>query len=69
MKSNIGNTERIIRGLAGAGLLAFGIVGGLEAMMSYIAMGVGVVLLFTAFTGFCPPYAIFGINTCSSKPE
>ncbi len=69
MKSNVGNTERIIRGVAGAGLLAFGLVGGLEAMMGYIAMGVGVVLLFTAVTGFCPPYALFGINTCSSKSE
>ncbi len=69
MKTNVGNIERIIRGLAGAGLLAFGIVGGLEAMMGYIAMGAGAVLLFTAVTGFCPPYAIFGINTCSSKSE
>ena len=69
MKANVGGVERIIRGLAGAGLLIFGLVGGLEAMMGYIAMGVGVVLLFTAISGFCPPYAIFGINTCGTKKE
>jgi len=67
MKANVGNVERIIRGVAGAGLLIFGLVGGLEATMGYVAMGVGVVLLFTAVSGFCPPYAIFGINTCGTK--
>ena len=28
---------------------------------------IGLVPLLTAVVGWCPPYAIFGINTCKSS--
>lgn len=69
MKTNIGGVERVIRLVAGAALVAFGVMGGLATPWNYVAMGVGAVLIGTAALGWCPPYALLGINTCSSKAE
>lgn len=63
MTCNIGKIERIIRGLVGAAALTWGVMNG-----NIIADVVGGVLLFTALVGWCPPYALFGINTgCKTK--
>jgi hypothetical protein len=62
MTSNVGGADRIIRILAGLvliGLAATGTVGWWGWL--------GVVLLATGAIGWCPPYAIFGFNTCSTK--
>jgi hypothetical protein len=65
MKCNIGKIERIIRFLIGLGALVWGVMNG-----NVIADVVGVVLLFTAVIGWCPPYALLGINTgCKTKDE
>lgn len=64
MKLNIGGTERIIRILAGLvliGLAATGTVGWWGWL--------GIVPLATGAIGWCPPYAMFGINTCSMKTK
>jgi membrane protein implicated in regulation of membrane protease activity len=56
--------ERIIRIVAGLvllGLAATGTVGWWGWL--------GVVPLATGALGWCPPYAIFGINTCSMKKQ
>jgi len=60
MKKNMGKTDRILR-----------------MILSIIIAGVGYyykswwgllafVPLLTAFTGFCPLYRLFGINTCAT---
>jgi hypothetical protein len=62
MTSNVGGADRIIRILAGLvliGLAATGTVGWWGWL--------GVILLATGAIGWCPPYAIFGFNTCSTK--
>lgn len=62
MTNNIGKIERIIRGAAGIAVITWGIV-------EHNWFGaVGIVLLGTAAVGWCPPYALFGINT-SCKVE
>jgi len=64
MNKNIGNAERAIRAILGLALIAYAIWGtGAYTMYAWI----GVVPLVTAAIGWCPPYAIFGINTCSAK--
>ena len=62
MTCNIGKIERIIRGVAGVAVIAWGV-------MDQNWLGaVGLVLLGTAAIGWCPPYALFGINTgCKTK--
>lgn len=67
MKANVGNMDRIIRGVAGIALLAFGFLGEQSPLISYICMGVGAVFTLTAAFKFCPLYPILGICTCKAK--
>lgn len=63
MKLNVGGIDRGIRVAAGLVLVA------LAATQTVGWWGwLGVILLATGAIGWCPPYAIFGINTCSTKP-
>lgn len=62
MKLNVGGMDRGVRiavGLALIGLAATGVVGWWGWL--------GIVPLATGAIGWCPPYAILGINTCSIK--
>lgn len=62
MTTNVGGIDRIVRivlGLVLIGLTLTGTVG----MWGWL----GVVPLATGAIGWCPPYAIFGFNTCSMK--
>lgn len=67
MKANVGGIDRILRLVAGIGLVVFGIVGGLASPWNYVAMGAGAVFALTALIRFCPLYPILGISTCSNK--
>jgi hypothetical protein len=62
MKSNVGGIDRILRiviGLVLIGLTVTGTIG--------VWGWLGVVPLATGAIGWCPPYAIFGWNTCTTK--
>ena len=59
MKRNIGNTERIIRIIAGLVILSLVFVGPATPWA-----WLGLVPLLTGLLGWCPPYALLGINTC-----
>jgi len=62
MKKNIGNTERIIRIIAGLAILSLAFIGP-QSAWAYL----GIVPLATGVMGWCPPYAIFGFSTaCKS---
>jgi len=62
MEQNVGNTDRIIRAVAGAILVILALAAFVGAL-KYIALLVGVVLLATAATSRCPAYSIFGLRT------
>ena len=65
MTCNIGKIDRIIRIVVGVALLVWGVMNG-----NIIADVVGGALLFTAIIGWCPPYALLGINTgCKTKND
>lgn len=61
MVCNIGSTERVLRVLIGLGLISLVFVGP-QTPWGWL----GLVLLATAALGWCPPYALLGINTCGS---
>ncbi len=64
MTRNIGNTDRTLRIVVGLALIAWAVLG----MGEYHQWGwIGIVPLLTALVGWCPPYALLGINTCSTK--
>jgi hypothetical protein len=62
MKLNVGGIDRVLRILAGLvliGLAATGTVGWWGWL--------GVVPLATGLIGWCPPYVMLGLSTCSMK--
>jgi fatty acid desaturase len=62
MKANEGTIDRAVRVIAGLALI------GLAATGTVGVWGwIGVVPLLTGAVGFCPAYAIFGMNTCAMK--
>jgi hypothetical protein len=61
MKANMGGIDRIVRGVAGIGLIAWALAGG------PVWAWIGVVPLATAAIGWCPAYVPFGISTCGKK--
>lgn len=62
MKKNVGGIDKTIRIIAGIGLISLVFVGP-QTVWGWI----GVVPLATALLGWCPPYALLGINTCGTK--
>jgi hypothetical protein len=61
MKANVGGIDRAVRILAGLGILSLVFV--LESSARYWGL-VGLLPLATGVFGFCPAYALFGLNTC-----
>ena len=58
MKQNIGKTDRIIRVLIGLIVIAVG------AYFKSWWGAIGLLPIFTAASGWCGLYALFGISTC-----
>lgn len=67
MQKNVGSIDRAIRALVGIALLAVYFLGALQGTLGIVALVVGIVMLGTAAMGWCPPYALLGINTCGVK--
>jgi len=61
MKKNVGVTERMIRIIAGVGILSLAFLGPASPWAF-----LGVIPLLTGIFGFCPPYALLGISTCKN---
>ncbi len=69
MNKNVGSIDRAIRGLVGVVGIAVYALGLASGVIGVIALVVGVVMLGTAAIGWCPPYTLLGINTCSVKTD
>ena len=73
MESNEGPIDRIVRSVVGAALLAivaFSLEGPIALVEGAIALAVGIagaVTLLTGAIGWCPAYALLGINTCAPR--
>ncbi len=66
LPKNEGGLDRIVRFVAGVGLLGFTFFGSALAPSSVpgiIAIIVGAVLAITSIVGFCPAYALLGLKT------
>lgn len=62
MKVNEGAIDRVLRVLIGAGVLSLAFVGP-QTPWAYL----GLIPLITGLVGFCPLYAVLGLNTCPAK--
>jgi len=65
MKMNVGIVDRIIRTLAGIGLIAAWALSWVSGTLAIVLGVVGIVLIATAGLKFCPLYRIFGARTCA----
>jgi len=67
MSRNVGGIERTVRILIGLAFLAiafFHVITGALAIVVYV---VAAIALITGLFGYCPAWAVFGINTCRTK--
>ena len=62
MAANVGGIDKIVRIVAGAGLIG-ATVAGMLPVWGYI----GIVLLATGLMGWCLVYMLFGMNICGTK--
>ena len=62
MKNNVGGIDKMLRTVAGLGLIAWAAVGDGPAWA-----WIGVMPLATGLLGTCPAYPLLGFNTCPLK--
>lgn len=66
MKANVGGLDKILRIVAGLGVLSLVLI--LEGPARWWGL-VGLVPLLTGFIGWCPAYTLIGVNTCPAKQQ
>ena len=64
MTKNVGTADRTIRIVAGVVLIALAATGTVGPWG-----WIGILPLATGLIGWCPPYSMFGINTCSVRAK
>lgn len=69
MKSNVGNTDKIIRIAAAIIFAVLYFTGMATGTFGTVLLVLGGILLATSAISFCPIYAIVGLNTCQVKTE
>ena len=69
MKTNVGNTDRLIRIVIAAILAGLYLAEVVSGTLATIFLIVAIVLLVTSLFRFCGAYKLFGVNTCKNKPD
>jgi fatty acid desaturase len=67
MKKNMGNADRTIRILAAIVFAVLYFTGTITGTWGIVLLLLGVVFVLTGFIGYCPLYAVVGLNTCPTK--
>ncbi len=62
MRVNEGTLDRVLRVVAGVGILSLAFIGP-QTPWGYL----GLIPLITGLVGYCPAYALLGISTCPAK--
>ena len=68
MSTNMGGLDRMLRAIVGLVLINLSYTG-MFASWAWAGYLAAAVLLGTAAIGWCPPYALFGWNTCDVKSK
>ncbi len=69
MKKNMGTTDRIIRTIIAAIIAVLYFTNTITGTLGIVLLVLAVVFLLTSLVSFCPLYAPFGLNTCSTKEK
>jgi len=67
MKVNVGSTDKIIRLLLAAVFAVLFFTGMVSGVLGYVLLALGAIFVLTSLIGFCPIYALVGLNTCPAK--
>lgn len=67
MKKNMGNADRIIRLLIAAVVAVLYFTNIITGTVGIVLLVLAGVFVLTSLVGFCPIYALLGINTCPKK--
>ena len=68
MTCNVGGVERPIRMIVGILLLGVGAFADMPPLGMGLALAAGTIALVTGAIGYCPLWALFGVNTCPAGP-
>lgn len=64
MKQNMGSTDKTIRLILAALFAVLFFTNVVTGVFGYVLLALGAVFALTSLVGFCPLYAIVGLNTC-----
>ena len=67
MTCNVGGVERRIRILLGILMLVIGVFANLSLIGTAIVLMLGGIALVTGVIGYCPLWALMGMNTCPTQ--
>lgn len=67
MKNNVGNADRIIRLLIAVVIAVLYFTNVITGTVGLVLLVLAGVFVLTSLVGFCPIYALMGINTCRKK--
>ena len=65
----MGNTDKIIRLIIAAGIVILYFTGVITGTIGIVLLILAGVFVLTSLVGFCPLYALFGMDTCPRKEE
>jgi hypothetical protein len=67
MKKNMGNADRIIRLLAAAAITILFFTNIITGTIGIVLLVLAAIFVLTSLVGFCPIYAMIGVNTCPKR--
>lgn len=67
MKKNMGSTDKTIRLLLAAVFAVLFFTGMVSGVLGYILLALAAIFAITSAIGFCPIYALVGLNTCPAE--
>lgn len=68
MKRNVGNIDRVFRGLAALAMFSCAVMAPLPLLLrASLFGGMGAYMLFTALAGSCLGYRLMGRSTCPTE--
>lgn len=68
MSTNVGTTDRIIRGALAVVAVVLAAIAGFGSVLGIVLLVVAVIAAVTAAVKICPLYVLLGISTCPRDP-
>lgn len=67
MKKNVGNADKLVRVLVAAVISILYFTNVISGTLATVLLVLAGIFVATSLIGFCPLYALVGINTCPVK--